>query len=72
MNFIKSRVFVSLLTQSPTFLIKIPAVEALIRRVSIEHPAILKSEIKVNFLLSAKSEAIIRANEIPTAPLNPP
>lgn len=72
MNFMKSLVFVSLFTQSPTFFITKLAVEALIRRVRIEHPAMLKREIKVNFLFNIPSEAKIRAKEIPTAPLKPP
>ena len=49
-----------------------PAVEALMTRVKIEHPAILKRQMKVNFLFSAASAAKIKVKAIPTAPLKPP
>ena len=68
----KSLVFVSLFTQSPSFLMTNPAVEALMTRVKIEHPAILKRQMKVNFLFSAASAAKIKVKAIPTAPLKPP
>jgi hypothetical protein len=72
MNFLKNRIFASLFTQRPSFLIITPQVGAFTIKVRKAQPDVFSKLTILNLGLRETFDARIKVNAIPTAPLKPP